>query len=48
MGFSESNLNIDPDNLNSIYEKYLLLLQDDASAKISEVLKYEPYSTQKA
>ena len=45
---SESNLNIDPDNLNSIYEKYLVLLQEDATAKISEVLKYEPYSTQKA
>lgn len=45
---SESNLNIDPENLNQIYEKYLVLLQEDATAKISEVLKNEPYSTQKA
>jgi hypothetical protein len=42
---SESNLIIDPESLNTIYEKYLVLLQEDATAKISEVLKYEPYST---
>ena len=35
---SESNLNIDPENLNSIYEKYLILLQEDATAKVGQVL----------
>jgi hypothetical protein len=45
IGVSDSNINLDPDNLNQIYEKYLSLLQEDATAKISEVLKNEPYST---
>jgi hypothetical protein len=45
---SDSNLNIDPESLNQIYEKYLSLLQVDATAKISEVLRQEPFQTQKA